>query len=66
MGFVKEKVALGQVFLLLLRLSPVNIIPPMFHTHRHVSCYFNQDKRAKLGNLKLVLSDILEYQTANA
>jgi hypothetical protein len=27
-GFVVDKVALGQVFLRVLRLSPVNIIPP--------------------------------------
>jgi hypothetical protein len=27
-GFVVDKVALGQVFLRLLRFSPVNIIPP--------------------------------------
>jgi hypothetical protein len=28
MGFVVDKVALGQVFLRVLRFSPVNIIPP--------------------------------------
>jgi hypothetical protein len=30
---VVAKVALGQVFLRVLRLSPVNIIPPMLHTY---------------------------------
>jgi len=65
-GFVKEKVALGQVFLPVPRFPLVNIIPPMFHTHRHVTRYSNQNKRAKLGNLKQALSSILEHQTANA
>jgi hypothetical protein len=31
-GFVVEKVALGQVFLRVLRFSPVSIIPPSFPT----------------------------------
>ena len=30
-GFVVDKVALGQVFLRVLRFSPVNFIPPMLH-----------------------------------
>ena len=29
--FVVDKVALGQVFLRVLRFSPVNFIPPVFH-----------------------------------
>jgi hypothetical protein len=29
MGFVVDKVALGQVFLRVLQFSPVNIIPPL-------------------------------------
>ena len=33
MGFVVDKVALGQVFLPVLRFSPLSIIPPMLHTH---------------------------------
>jgi hypothetical protein len=32
-GFVVDKVALVQVFLLDVRLSPVNIIPSMLHTY---------------------------------
>ena len=32
-GFVVDKVALGQFFLLVLQSSPVSIIPPMLHTH---------------------------------
>jgi hypothetical protein len=31
-AFVMDKVAIGQVFLLVLRLSPVSIIPPWFST----------------------------------
>jgi hypothetical protein len=30
-GFVVDKVALGQVFPLVLRFSPVNFIPPVLH-----------------------------------
>jgi hypothetical protein len=30
-GFVVDKVALGQVFRRVLRLSPVNFIPPVLH-----------------------------------
>jgi hypothetical protein len=33
--FVADKVALGQVFLQVLRFSPLSIIPPMFHTRFH-------------------------------
>jgi hypothetical protein len=32
-GFMADKVALGQVSTLVLRLSPVNIIPPWLSTH---------------------------------
>jgi hypothetical protein len=32
-GFVTDKVALGQGFLEVLLLSPVSIIPPLFPTH---------------------------------
>jgi hypothetical protein len=31
MGFVVDKVALGQVFPRVLRFSPVNFIPPVLH-----------------------------------
>jgi hypothetical protein len=30
-GFVVDKMALGQVFLRVLRFSPVNFIPPVLH-----------------------------------
>jgi hypothetical protein len=30
-GFMVDKVALGQVFLRVLRLSPVNLFPPVLH-----------------------------------
>jgi hypothetical protein len=33
LGFVVDKVALGQVFLRVLRFSPVSIIPPLLHIH---------------------------------
>jgi hypothetical protein len=35
-GFVADNVALGQVSLRVLRLSPVSIISPMFNTHLHL------------------------------
>jgi hypothetical protein len=31
--FVVDEVALGQVFLTVLRFSPANIIPPLFHIY---------------------------------
>jgi hypothetical protein len=37
-GFVVDKVALGQVFLRALRFSPVNFIPPVLH-------YWAKDKK---------------------
>jgi hypothetical protein len=36
MIFVVDKVALGQVFLRLLRFPPVSIIPPVLHTHLYL------------------------------
>jgi hypothetical protein len=33
-GFVVDKLALGQVFLQVLQFSPANIIPPLLHIHR--------------------------------
>ena len=35
-GFVMNKVQLGQVFLPVLQLSPVSIIPPLLHTHSSI------------------------------
>jgi hypothetical protein len=32
-GFVADKMALGQVFLRVLRLLPASIIPPLLHIH---------------------------------
>jgi hypothetical protein len=32
-GFMVDKVALGQVFLRVLRFYPANIIPPLLHIH---------------------------------
>jgi hypothetical protein len=35
-GFVVDKVALGQVFLLVLRFCPVSIILPLLHIHSFI------------------------------
>ena len=32
-GFVVNKVTLGEIFLTVLLFSPVSIIPPVLHTH---------------------------------
>jgi hypothetical protein len=37
-GFVVDKVALGQVFTQVFRFSPVNFIPPVLH-------YYEKDKK---------------------
>jgi hypothetical protein len=37
-GFVVNKVALGQVFVRVLRFSPVSFIPPVLH-------YYEKDKK---------------------
>ena len=37
--FVVDKVTLGQVFLRILRLTPVIIIPPVLHTHLDVALF---------------------------
>jgi len=34
-GFVEDRVALGQVFLQIMKILPVIIGPPMFHIHCH-------------------------------
>jgi len=34
-GFVEDRVALGQVFLQVIKILLVIIGPPMFHTHCH-------------------------------
>jgi hypothetical protein len=34
--FVVDEVALGQVFFLVLRFSPVSIIPPVLHSLLHI------------------------------
>jgi len=52
-GFVADKVALGQIFLTVLLFPPVSVIPPVLHTHFHLHAALNQkDKRAKPGNLQ--------------
>jgi hypothetical protein len=36
-GFVVDEVALGHLFLPVIRFSPVDIIPPMIHNHFRLS-----------------------------
>ena len=44
--------ALGQLFLRVLRFSTVSIVPPVLHAHLHLHVALNHtDKRAKPGNL---------------
>jgi hypothetical protein len=45
MGFVVNKVALGQVFLRVLHLSPVSIIPPMLHSSSFICLLLSIEKR---------------------
>jgi hypothetical protein len=47
--FVVDKAALGNVFLSVLRFSPVSTIPTMLHTDVHLHVVLSQDKRAKHG-----------------
>jgi len=42
-----DKVALGRVFLLVLRLYPVSIIPPMLHTHLHLQVGFTSSTNGR-------------------
>jgi hypothetical protein len=55
--FVVDKITLVQVFLQVLRFSPVSITPPVLHTFGS----YQKDKRARPGNLPKsdVLSEIL-------
>ena len=48
-----DKVVLGQVFLPVIRCSPVNIVPPMLHTYSSSStcCCYQKEKGAEPGNL---------------
>jgi len=32
-GFVVDRVALGQVFLLVVQFYPISIVPPLLHAH---------------------------------
>jgi branched-subunit amino acid transport protein len=65
--FVVDKVALGQVFLRVLRFSHVNIIPPLVLTHLHLYGAVSRrtDKWAKPGNVPntSILSEIGEQLT---
>ena len=45
--FLVVKVALGQVFLLVLRLYPVSITPPMLHTRLHLHVGFTSSTNGR-------------------
>lgn len=54
MGFVVDKAALRQVILLVLRLFPISIIPPLLYTHffiTHVG--LSQESTKSLGNTQM-------------
>jgi hypothetical protein len=68
-GFVVDKVALDQVFLRVLRFSPVNIIPPLLHIHLsppHEVCY-SSDQAAHYHHLgpKLGASSLTRHLAGN-
>jgi hypothetical protein len=52
MGFVVDKVALGQAFVRVLRFSPLGIIPSVLNSHHHppAYCSYHSGKWPKLGN----------------
>jgi hypothetical protein len=64
--FVVDKVALGQAFLRVPRLSPSSIILPTLHTHNHLHLQIALTRRTNgrsLGNLPKItaLSEIGEH-----
>jgi hypothetical protein len=52
-GFVVDEVALGQVFLLVLRFSPVSIILLVLHTHLHLHVAFTRTDGRSLGTFQI-------------
>ena len=50
-GFVVDRVALGQVFDQVLWCSPVSIIPPLLNTHLPLQSYPNRINGQSLGSL---------------
>jgi len=60
-GFVVDVVGLGQVFLPVLRFSPVSIIPPLLHAHvfdfhqRHIISVAGTDVNQTLLVLTLLV-----------
>jgi hypothetical protein len=60
MGFVVDKVAQGQVFLLVLRFSPVSIIPPLLHIH---SCIIWEMDRGPVSGRSATETWLLETGT---
>ena len=40
--FMVDILAMGQIFFQVLQFSPVSIIPPMLHTHRHLHVAFTR------------------------
>jgi hypothetical protein len=55
-GFLIDKVAMGQVFLRVLRVSPVSVIPPLFHVHFHLRVILTGKRRFRnLRNLQTAI-----------
>ena len=51
MGFVVDRVSLGQMPVETTRFTPVIIIPPLLQTHFHVHVvHYQKEKRSKPGN----------------
>jgi hypothetical protein len=53
--FVVDRVTLGQVFLLSLRLPPVSIIPPGLHTHLQFHLVPTSKQPQNLNDIYLML-----------
>ena len=57
MRCVVDKVAMGQVFLWVLKFSPASFIPPMLHTHLHLHVAIKRwTCELNLGTLRKQLS----------
>jgi hypothetical protein len=51
--YVVDKVALGRVFLRVLRFLPVTVIPPVLHTHLHLHVALTTQTKGRMpGNLQ--------------
>jgi len=63
--FIVSKVVQGQVFLLVIWLSPVSIIPPAFHNHLHLHIALTRRTNRRIWELSKTsaLSDVGERWT---